>query len=155
MKLALAATFGLWASVPFLRPVTEAMRSAGWLRGAVLAAAAALLMALRLRYPPRSSIAWGLIGFYVSLPFLFEIAPEEMFHLLTMPLLTCLWSRAIPNLRAAPWYAAIIATAACLIEEGLQRITPGRIFDWRDIAMAALSASLTAAYLTTHRRPRA
>jgi len=148
---ALTATLVLWLSVPFLRPVSNWLRDQGVLRATMALGGLAMLWAAWRFRPKRLGVAAALAAAYVGL-FLFAVVmPEERFHFLVMPVIASLWLRVFQHQSRAAWRAWLVASLVGLVEEAIQVITPGRYFDWRDVAMASVAAGLAIAYLSPRR----
>ncbi len=166
---ALAAyTLAIYTTLPWgprlARPV---VRSAvgGWLLGrgsAVLAAAAAVTVGLRLwrrGAPPRAWAALGLAGLGAAGGLAWLGAQQiERIHLPEYALAAVLAWRALapamPSDGAAYGAAAVLAAAIGWGDELLQKITPGRVYDLRDVAANALGALLGVLALAAWRAGR-
>jgi len=135
----------LW-SVPFVRPMSEAIVRAGaprWLLGSagvVFAAAVVGWAWYRLR-PPLAGAATVIYGALVAY---LRVVPNEIIHLAEYGVLSLLtwWTLAPIAGRRAPWTALALTSLVGLLDEWTQGATPGRFFDWRDVAVNAVAAAV-------------
>jgi hypothetical protein len=136
----------LW-SVPFVRPMSEAIVRAGgprWLVGSAGVAFAAAVVGWswhRLRSPfvvVAATAAYGAVVAYL------RAVPNEIVHLAEYGVLSLLawWTLAPIAGRRAPWAALALASLVGLLDEWTQGATAGRYFDWRDVAVNAVAAAL-------------
>lgn len=145
---------GMFLSLPYTRPIVS-WAEARLGRGAVIAAAAALLglagglLLGRLRRTPGAfpwpalalaalaAASWGTWRFLAS-------SPIGRIHLPEYALLALLAARAFGGGARATLGGGAAAAAIGLIDEGVQGVTPGRVFDWWDVALNAAAALLGA-----------
>jgi VanZ family protein len=71
-------------------------------------------------------------------------SPIGRIHLPEYALLAVLAARAFGEGRRATLGGGAAAAAIGLIDEGVQGVTPGRVFDWWDVALNAAAALLGA-----------
>jgi hypothetical protein len=153
----LAYAAGMFLSLPYTRPLVS-WAEARLGRGVVLAAVAVLLglagglLLGRLRRTPRAcpwpalalaalaGATWGAWRILAS-------SPIGRIHLPEYALLAVLAALAFGEGRRATLGGGAAAAAIGLIDEGVQGVTPGRVFDWWDIALNAASSFLGAAAL--------
>jgi VanZ family protein len=147
----LVLTLWLWGSVPFVRVISDWLRDHGLLRTCISAAGIMLILAfvffVRRQTPPlsglRRAMLTGLLGLTVLLMMTVVQRPEECVHFLQIGLLIFLVWRALPKTRGALGWAVLAGTLVGAVEEAIQIVVPGRIFDGRDIGMSAAAAVLT------------
>jgi hypothetical protein len=171
---AAAWTALLFAGIPLVRPLQERVfgsLGSEWILGAVLVAVAAALGTafILLRRSPRSTtlldLAWlvAIAAAFGAFAWILRGRPEEAVHLVQFGILVVLLYRAM---RPAEPDVAILVTAVLLgalvgtVDEIIQWIVPGRIWDLRDLAVNAGACALAAAALWRldpgpWRRPRA
>lgn len=135
----------LW-SVPFVRPMSDAIVLAGcprWLIGSAGLAFAAAVVAwawyrLRSWVVASAAVVYGAVVAYL------RAVPNEIIHLAEYGALSLLawWMLAPFAGRRAPWAALALTSLVGLIDEWTQGATPGRFFDWRDVAVNAVAAAL-------------
>jgi hypothetical protein len=141
-------TLVIWAMVPFGRTISNALRESGFLRLTLLAAGAAATLGLgRALIGDRTAqSSWAKFLFGAGLIWLlaafFPEHPEESIHCLQIAILTWLFFRPLTGRPWAWLWAGVLAAAAGTLEEFLQRCTPSRTFDLRDIAVTVLTAAL-------------
>jgi len=163
-----AYTLAIYATLPWApRLARPVVRSAvgGWLLGpgsAVLAVAAAGALGLRLRRRRAPARAWAalalaLLGAAGGLAWLGGQRIERI-HLPEYALAAVLaWRALAPSIAgegAAYVAAAALAGAIGWGDELLQKITPGRVYDLRDVAANALGAVLGVLALAALRAQR-
>ncbi len=152
----------IYASLPFIRKVTDPLRDAGWLRFTVgcLFALAFFAFALWLwrRWPGwrRASLLIPILAIY---GWILRQAhqPEEQLHLIEYGLLGLLVyaacrrrrrERAAETKSLGPlgrWPAVSAVVLSCLAgwgDEGIQYLIPERYYDLRDVAFNAAAAAL-------------
>ncbi len=151
----------LYASIPLVRPVQQRLLGAlgsGWIIVVVLVAVAVALGAavFLVRRSPRPTTPFDLVWLVAVAAFAAATAwqlrgrPEEAVHLLQFGVLAVLLYRA---LRPATPDVAILAAVVLLgalvgtVDEIIQWIVPGRIWDLRDVAVNAGACALATAVL--------
>jgi hypothetical protein len=151
----------LYASIPLVRPIQQRLLGAigsGWLLAAVLVGVAiALATAVHvLRRSPRPSagfdLGWllGLGALAAAVAWHLRGRPEEAVHLLQFGVLAVLLYRALrPAEPDLAFLAAVVVlgTLVGTVDEVIQWIVPGRIWDLRDVAVNAGACALVAAAL--------
>lgn len=135
----------LW-SIPAVRPISEAVVRAGysrWLIGSAgLAFAAGAIVygwrRLRARAAAAAALAYGALIAYLS------AAPDEVVHIAEYGVLSLLawWMLAPAAGRGAPWAALALTSLVGFVDECTQGATPGRYFDWRDVAVNSIAAAV-------------
>lgn len=164
----------IYLMVAWVRPVSDALRDLGVLRGtmigAFLAVAAVIGWALARTRPGWRELA-ALVPF--ALFYLVVLATmeraEEAFHFVEYGALAALlygalaarrletWPEAWAERRALvlPALGAVLLTAgAGWIDEGIQALLPERYYDLRDVGFNALAGALAAAAITVWRLVR-
>ena len=142
----------IFASLPYtpslvrLANVRLAPGAAVVAAGAALAVAAALLLRqlLRARAPfPRPHLALAALGIAAYAAWrLLASSPVGRVHLPEYGLLAVLAARAFGAGTPAALGGAAAATGVALLDELVQGVTPGRVFDWWDVALNAAAALL-------------
>lgn len=136
----------LW-SIPFVRSMSEAIVLAGcprWLLGSMGVAFAAAVVACAW-YERRSSAAVAsAAAVYGALVAYLRAIPNEIVHLGEYGVLSLLawWMLAPVAGRRGPWAALGLAFFVGFVDECTQGATPGRFFDWRDVAVNAIAAAV-------------
>jgi hypothetical protein len=171
----------IYLSLAWVRPVSEALRALGLLRGtligAFLAVAAGVGWALARTRPRWREVAVlvPFAAFYLAVLSTMERA-EEAFHFVQYGSLGALVYGALavrraagqlpaggaaaaprPTLRAlAPpaLGAALLTAAAGWVDEGIQHVLPQRYYDLRDVGFNALAGVVAVAALTAWRLVR-
>jgi len=142
----------IYASIPFVRPLCEALRQMVLLNVTVFSSTiilAGLFVHSLGNSKRRQPLTWALIvlavlcyayGFYVV------TIPEERLHFIQYGVLAFLVHRAIrEDIKAAlPSYlcAFFLTVALGWLDEGIQAITPGRFYAFNDVLLNAVSAAL-------------
>ena len=148
---AAATLAAIYASLPFVRSVSNALRDRGWLANAillVLAAAALVIVVAILRRRP----GWRQMAVLTAMALLYAVAiarlrqPEERMHLLQYGLFGALVFAALRERlrvdpetpparrrRVAATIAVVVTGAAGWLDEGIQYFLPNRYYDLRDV----------------------
>ena len=151
----------LYASIPLVRPVQRRLLGelgSDWIIAVVLGAVAVALGAavLLLRRSPRPTTRFDLVWLLAVAAFAAATAwhlrgrPEEAVHLLQFGVLAVLLYRALrPSKPDVAILAAVVLLGALVgtVDEIIQWIVPGRIWDLRDVAVNASACALAAAAL--------
>ncbi len=154
--LVVAVVALIWASVAVAGRLVEALDAGGLLPVAFAAGFVLVLAAIALDTLARSP-GWRQIGLLVGIAVVFAmvvvrmgIPAAERTHLFEYGLLAVLVFRALSERRAngrkvpAPAVLAVGGTAlAGWIDEGLQALVPGRVYDLRDVGFNALAGAMT------------
>lgn len=135
----------LW-SIPFVRPISEAIVHAGyprWLIGSagVAFATAVVAYAWRRLRPWAIAVAALLYGALVAY---LRAVPDQVVHIAQYGGLSLLaWWMLVPVAgRRGPWAALALTSLVGFVDEWTQGVTPGRFFDWRDVAVNAIAAAV-------------
>jgi hypothetical protein len=157
-----ACTLLIYSAIPLARPLLRILQAHGgggvlrWFSLAVIVAAAAIALVYlyrRLRKLTWIRLAWliGVVGYFSYLVLEKMKTPSEALHFLEYGLLGLLALRALSH-RLQDKMVYLCAVLVCLlvgtVDEILQWLTPGRIWDLRDIAhngVASLMAQLAVA----------
>lgn len=148
----------IYAAIFFARQIVDFLRARGELRWVVLgvfAAAAAIVLWRVLRSGPgwREIAAVGACGVLYALVLSRLERHEERLHLLEYGLFAGLVEAALRE-RGSRWAGAIaivVTLAAGWLDEGIQGLVPGRIYDLRDVGFN-LTAGILAVFTVTLRR---
>ncbi len=142
---------GIYTSIPFVRPLCEALRERALLNVTIYASAlmVAGLFIRSLGYSKRRDIlTWLLLAmammFYAA-GFYFIKIPEERLHFIEYGILSCLVHRAIrlDNEKVSAYLLSFLMTGLCgWGDEILQGLTPGRFYTLKDVELNAISAAL-------------
>jgi len=141
----------LYGSIPFVRPICEKLREVapfGVLVNSIFVIAFILIcffLIRRRRIRPLTYVllisavilyAWGLIAIEI---------PEERVHFLQYGILAYFIYRAMRlDIKGFRAYAVVIVMTFFLgwIDEGIQHLTPGRYFGWKDVFLNAIGGIL-------------
>lgn len=154
----------LYATLGVVRDITEGLRAAGLLRGAVAVAfavvAAAVLVAV-MRHPggrTRRVLAVLAVSAAACAAAVWPMSsPEEKVHFLEYGAVALLADTAAPTaFRARARFAAcaLFTAAAGAVDEGIQALLPNRYADARDVALNAAAGLLALAALAALRWAR-
>jgi mannose/fructose/N-acetylgalactosamine-specific phosphotransferase system component IIC len=148
-----ALVYGLLPYGPAMGLAVQASAVGRWMLGggaAALVAAGAILLVVRLarRRAPAwayAALAVAAIGYALALGWLRAVRLERV-HLVEYGLAAWLaWRALVPRWTARPSTYVAAALGAAAIgwgDELLQAVTPGRVYDLRDVAANAVGASL-------------
>ncbi|MGH7818995.1 MAG: VanZ family protein, partial [Candidatus Binatia bacterium] len=163
--LLLAAYVGLiFSTIPYVRAWSAALLGAGWGRwwiggaGIAFGAAATVVAAVAVRrrggavrrrvvVPIGCALAYGTLVWYLS------AVPDEVVHVAEYGLLAILfwWALEAGERPRAAWAVALTGLVG-LADELVQGATPGRFFDWRDVAGNLVAGALPVWLVTAVRR---
>ncbi len=148
----------IYTVIFFARPIVDALRGRGVLRFVVLGlfALSALVVAWRVW---RSRPGWRELGAVLLCGVLYAIVltrlerHEERIHFLEYGLFAGLVEAALRERRSrhAGWLAILITAAAGWIDEGIQGLVPGRIYDLRDVFFNTVAGILAVLSVTLRR----
>lgn len=156
---AVVSTVLLVGTVPYLRPLCEALRAHGLLRLALNLLAGVLMVGFFWCWIHiYRSVTWPRVLFLAVILALYGwawvswiVAPEERFHFASMALLTGLFYHALrgeqQGLNVRTLGAGLLAAVVGMVEEGIQIWIPSRQFDASDIGKCVFSAVLAAVIL--------
>lgn len=149
---ALAVLAAIQAAAVFAGALVEAIGSAALLgaafaAGFALAIAAGVGIALGRRPPAEAWVALGVAATFLMIPVRSGVPALERTHLFEYGLLAVLIYEALTERKAKagaahlPAVTAIVAAALLgWMDEALQGLVPGRVYDLRDVALNALAA---------------
>ncbi len=168
-RLALPLYVGaLYGTLGVVRPATEALREAGYLRATVAAIFATVAIAVTWavfrdaasRRPRVALVLIAIVAAYAAVVLPMS-SPEEKVHFIEYGGVALLAEAAAPGgWKALPrlFWAAAFTAAAGAIDEAIQGLLPSRYADWRDVgfnAAAGLMALAALGILRRFRRPGA
>lgn len=150
----------IYAFLPFSSGVMLSLRGAGviapLITAAYLAAAIGVVGLMLLYFRIRDSAAYLLmacLGLVVAYFIAGLEVPQERIHFLQYSALVIavIWTlEAFPrllNVRYALLFVAVLFTSlAGLVDEAIQGVIPGRVFDWRDVGFNATAAIIGAVF---------
>jgi len=149
----------LCVSITFTRPVCEFLRARYLLLPLTFIALSLVLWAAGRRMQTlwmagkkqRLAVFVVLLIILIVTAWAVVILPEERAHFFAMTLIGWAWIRAWDDGKRTALqigiYAALSTAGVGILEESLQKLVPGRIFDWRDIGMNATAAVLSVSAL--------
>ena len=164
---ALAVLLAIYATVGIAQPVGSwlsgrGLLEAAFLSGMVLTAATVLCLALQKK--PSGlvlGLGLGIVAVYFMVLVRIEI-PQERTHLIEYGVLAAVVYQALAErkrhlqqLRGIAWLAIAAATLAGLLDECLQLLVPGRVFDWRDLLFNFLASGMAVGATLLLQRARA
>jgi hypothetical protein len=146
----------IYATIPFVRAVREwfvGRWSDQWITAGVIAVVAAVAVVGLVRHRARGSdvsrtgLLWAVVITMLLVWWAWRLRarPEEAVHLLEYGLLGVLLHRAVaPRIRDASAFvsAALLGSLVGIVDEIIQWVTPGRIWDLRDIAINSGACAL-------------
>ncbi len=144
-------TAGIYASIPIGRPLCEAVRRMNLLNFSVNMVIVSVLIGFIVWLLLQKKIAALQLGLFVLVAgiVLFSLnaldIPEEKIHFIQYGPLAYLAFRALKeNFATKRAYLFAFLLAACLgyIDEGIQSLTPGRFFGWRDVLLNSIGAGV-------------
>ena len=149
---ALAVLLAIWSTIPLAGTLAGILRERNLLSAVYVAAFALVVTAIVGRALARSSgqreswAALGITAVYALLVVRMGVTPEERTHLFEYGLLAVLIRAALSEGRRygrrvpAPPVVAVVLTALLgWVDEGIQAILPGRVYDLRDVGTNALA----------------
>ena len=144
-------------SIPYVRPASNALRQAGarWVFGAAGIVFAAAVIGMALRRAHWTGLAAATVVYAALVAYLRGI-PDEVVHLAEYGGLGLLVRFALDTSPGAAKSAvAIVLTAALgFLDEWTQGATPGRFFDWRDVAVNTVAAAVPVLLLAAKKEER-
>lgn len=166
-----AVLVSIYASALFAGTLLDGMGARGWLPaafGLLFLAAIAAVVGIALAHRPRASDLWVLVAAGAAFGMIIVrmgVGPMERTHLFEYGLLAVLIHQSLLERRrngarvVAPSLLAVLAAAVVgWADEGLQLFLPGRVYDWRDVAVngmaAAVATAASAALAWLRRRPQ-
>lgn len=166
-RIALAITLvAIYATLGFVRPISNYLRDQGLLRISVVTAfaiAAALTLWLIFRDARNRNVRVVLSLIGVAIAYAIVIypmnSPEEKIHFIEYGLVALLANAAAPRTWSAKKHfiaCALFVAAAGWIDEGIQALLPSRFYDLRDVAFnatAGLMALVALAICSPRERP--
>lgn len=155
---AAACLASIYAVIFFARAIVDALRDRGALRLTVMAvfALAAIVVAWRVA---RARPGWREIGAVLLCGVLYAVVlsrlerHEERIHFLEYGLFAGLVEAALRERGSlwSGWIAIAVTAAAGWIDEGIQGLVPGRVYDLRDVVFNLVAGILAVLAVTLRR----